>query len=161
MPSSAAVVGCCGQGCWCQRCLNRKTHSATPPASFKTPSWSADNHLRHAWRTWGAHGAHMGRTPGVRQAQKKKFKTTLVPDHSTWYHPSAVPSHEVRRFRGRSRPRLIRSARQPAILSSNAEGNRSWHVSTLVIASSTLAMILKGLQADSHSTWNSVQNPEF
>ncbi len=57
MPSSAAVVGCCGQGClwwrcfarelgrkvpevhWCQRSPEyRKTHSATPPAIFKTPS---------------------------------------------------------------------------------------------------------------------------
>ncbi len=63
----------------------------------------------------------------------------------------AVPSHEVRRFRGQSRPRLIWSAHQPAILSSNAEKNRSWHVSTLLIASSTLAKILKGLQADVHS----------
>ncbi len=64
----------------------------------------------------------------------------------------AVPSREVRRLRGRSRSRLIRSAHQPAILSSNAEGNRSLHVSTLVRASSTLAKILKGLQADGHST---------
>jgi hypothetical protein len=40
-------------------------------------------------------------------------------------HNVAVPRHEVRRLRGRSRPRLIWSARQPAILSSNAEGNRS------------------------------------
>ena len=39
MPSSAAVVGCCGQGCWCQQSpYFHKTHSATPPASFKTPS---------------------------------------------------------------------------------------------------------------------------
>jgi hypothetical protein len=40
----------------------------------------------------------------------------------TW---AAVPSREVPRLRGRSRPRLIRSAHQPAIPSSNAEGNRS------------------------------------
>ncbi len=67
---------------------------------------------------------------------------------------SAVPSREVCRLRVQSRPRLIRSAHQPAILFSNAEGNRSQHVSTLVIviASSTLAKILKGLQADAHST---------
>ncbi len=37
---------------------------------------------------------------------------------------AAVPSREVRRLKGQSRPRLIRSARQPAILSSDAEGNR-------------------------------------
>jgi hypothetical protein len=37
----------------------------------------------------------------------------------------AVPSREVRRLRGQSCPRLIWSARQPAILSRNAEGNRS------------------------------------
>ncbi len=37
----------------------------------------------------------------------------------------AVPSREVRRLRGRSHLRLIWSARQPAILSSNAERNRS------------------------------------
>jgi hypothetical protein len=41
----------------------------------------------------------------------------------------AVPSHEVRRLRRQAvmstTGQLIRSARQPAILSSNAEGNRS------------------------------------
>ncbi len=62
-------------------------------------------------------------------------------------HMLAVPSREVSRLRGRSRPQLIWSACQPAVRSSNAEGIRSWHVSTLVLASSTLAKILKGLQA--------------
>ncbi len=38
---------------------------------------------------------------------------------------AAVPSRKVRRLRRRSHPRLIWSAHQPAILSSNAEGNRS------------------------------------
>ncbi len=78
---------------------------------------------------------------------------TLLQDWNGYHWGvDAVPSHEVRRLRGQSRPWLIQSARQPAILSSNAEGNRSWHVPTLAIASSTLAKILKGLQADGHST---------
>ncbi len=37
----------------------------------------------------------------------------------------AVPSCEVRRLRRRSRPRLIWAAREQAILSSDAEWNRS------------------------------------
>ncbi len=47
----------------------------------------------------------------------------------TQQNNTAVPSREVRRLRKRSRPWLIRSACQPAILSSNAERNRSWLVS--------------------------------
>jgi hypothetical protein len=66
-----------------------------------------------------------------------------TPSASVWVG-GAVPSHEVRRLKGRSRPQPIWSACQPAILSSYAEENRSSLVSTL-------AKILKGLQTDVHS----------
>jgi hypothetical protein len=46
--------------------------------------------------------------------------------HRNCHHPHpAVPSCEVRRLWRQLHPRLIQFARQPAILSSNAEGNRS------------------------------------
>jgi hypothetical protein len=38
---------------------------------------------------------------------------------------TVVPRREVRRLRGQSHPRLMRSARQPAFLPSEAKGNRS------------------------------------
>ena len=56
------------------RSCRDKTRLAVFSVPFPQPSFQTCFFLALMRRTWGAHG----RTPGVRQGQKKKFKITLV-----------------------------------------------------------------------------------
>jgi hypothetical protein len=135
------------------RVVDRPPVPASPLPRVPITPAKADCHIRGVGESVQIVGmASQVAVPPTQFVARSQLHTSenVTPQRGT--HGPALPSREVHRLWGRSHPQLILPARQPAIPSSDAEGNRSRHVSTLVIASSTLAKILKGQQADGHST---------